>query len=476
MTNIRKNGSVAIWWIRRDLRLTDNPALQAALNHAEQVVPLFILDPALLQSPYNSAKRTAFLFHGLRALDADLQKRSSRLIVRKGEPIAELSALCNELQEAQIFAQRDYSLYAQKRDERAAQSLPITFTDGVAILPLRAVLKGDGTPYTVYTPYSRKWKASIQLGRSDILPAPTKLSTPASVSGLALPAPAEEVAAFPAGETPGKERLAAFLKGDSAPIFAYAVKRDRPDLEATSQLSPYLRFGMISPRLAALGAMEATNRAGGDKPRKGAQSWLDELIWRDFYISILAHYPAVLRGSFRQEYNQIQWLNNAEDFKAWQEGRTGYPFVDAAMRQMVAIGWMHNRARMVVASFLIKDLLIDWRWGERWFMQKLVDGDPAANNGGWQWSAGTGTDAAPYFRIFNPITQGKKFDPEGNYIRQWVPELAKVPGESIHEPWKMTPAQQKKAGCTMGSDYPLPMVDHGVARERTLAAYAAARG
>ncbi|HMR65059.1 MAG TPA: FAD-binding domain-containing protein, partial [Anaerolineae bacterium] len=199
-----------------------------------------------------------------------------------------------------------------------------------------------------------------------------------------------------------------------------------------------------------------------------ADTFLNEIIWREFYQSILYHFPRVRRYSFREKYDALVWLNNRADFQAWCDGQTGYPVIDAAMRQLVSSGWMHNRARMIVASFLLKDLLIDWRWGERFFMQHLVDGDPAANNGGWQWTAGTGTDAAPYFRVFNPISQSEKFDPEGNYIRRWVPELAKVPTAFIHQPWTMPDSVQKKSGCQLGQDYPHPIVDHQMARQRAL--------
>ncbi|MEZ4656835.1 MAG: deoxyribodipyrimidine photo-lyase [Caldilineaceae bacterium] len=476
MTTDQPHSPVAIWWIRRDLRLTDNPALQAALDYASQVIPLFILDPRLLNSSYNGPKRTAFLLAGLQALDDALRQRHSRLIVRQGEPLIELGRLCREVSGVHIFAQRDYAKYARQRDDAVAAELPITFTEGVAIRPVEAVRKDDGAPYTVYTPYSRKWKTLTQLSRSDILPAPTKFATPADAPTLDIPAPNEQLPNFVAGEIEGKKRLAHFLTGEAPPIFAYAEQRDRPDLDATAQLSPYLRFGMVSARLAALGAEEAMRRAPSAAARKSAQTWLDELIWRDFYLSILANFPTVQGASFRQNYDKIAWLNNEDDFAAWQEGRTGYPFVDAAMRQLAATGWMHNRARMVVASFLVKHLLIDWRWGERWFMQNLVDGDPAANNGGWQWSAGTGTDAAPYFRIFNPITQGEKFDPNGAYIRQWVTELANTPSKYIHEPWKMGRAEQVKAGCRIGADYPAPIVAHKMARQRALDTYKAALG
>jgi deoxyribodipyrimidine photo-lyase len=232
---------------------------------------------------------------------------------------------------------------------------------------------------------------------------------------------------------------------------------------------------MLSARQAVVSALSARDVASDEGSRKGAETWLNELIWREFYISILHHFPEVRGQSFRADLREIAWENDQEVFFAWCEGRTGYPVVDAAMRQLVQTGWLHNRARMIVASFLVKDLLVDWRRGERFFMQHLVDGDPAANNGGWQWTAGTGTDAAPYFRIFNPVLQGKKHDPEGTFVRRWLPELARVPTRFIHEPWQMPPEVQRDAGCIVGRDYPEPIVDHAWARDRVLAVYRRAR-
>jgi deoxyribodipyrimidine photo-lyase len=258
-------------------------------------------------------------------------------------------------------------------------------------------------------------------------------------------------------------------------VFRYAQHRNQLDLAGTSGLSPYLRFGMLSARQAVVAAHQAIAAAPNAQGRTGAETWLNELIWREFYNSIMAHFPRVRAGSFREHYNAIRWVNDPAAFAAWTQGRTGYPVVDAAMRELAQTGWMHNRARMIVASFLVKDLLVDWRWGERWFMQQLVDGDPAANNGGWQWTAGVGTDAAPYFRIFNPVLQGQKFDAPGQYIRRWVPELAYVPAKYIHTPWKMPAAVQQQAGCRLGQDYPHPLVDHRQARAATLTAYNEAR-
>ncbi len=470
--------SVAIWWIRRDLRLTDNQALATALAHGSQIVPAFIVDPQLLASPYGSDRRAAFLFGGLRALAAAIAERGGKLIVRHGEPATQLATLCRESGASAVYAERDYSPYATARDTSvaAALSVPLHLTDGLTARPMMAALKDDGTPYTVYTPYSRRWRQQVPLQRSDILPAPEQLPGPTSMASDDLPEPgAPSELSFVPGEGEAKQRLAAFVAGTDAPIYGYANYRNRPDLAGTAQLSPYLRFGMISARLAALAAYTAIERAPDADSRQSADTWLAELIWREFYISILHHFPHVRRGSFRPEYDAVAWQNDEAHFAAWCAGQTGYPIVDAAMRQLAATGWMHNRARMVAASFLVKDLLINWRWGERWFMRQLIDGDPAANNGGWQWTAGTGTDAAPYFRVFNPVTQGQKFDPDGAYVRRWVPELQRVPTKYLHEPWTMPRSEQTRAGCIIGSTYPAPIVDHAVARERILAAYAAVK-
>jgi deoxyribodipyrimidine photo-lyase len=278
-------------------------------------------------------------------------------------------------------------------------------------------------------------------------------------------------AAFPPGEAEAQRRLVRFTAGETAPIYAYGEGRNRLDQDGTSVLSPYLRFGMLSPREAAVRALQAMDRAPETAARNSAEVWLTELIWREFYLAVLYHFPSVLTTAFNPALRRIAWRTAPKDLEAWRAGRTGYPVVDAAMRQLTTTGWMHNRARMIVASFLVKDLLVDWRLGEEWFMDRLVDGDPAANNGGWQWTAGVGTDAAPYFRIFNPTLQGQRFDPEGRFIRRFVPELARVPEKLVHEPWRMTHAEQEAAGCVIGKDYPARIVDRPLVRDRTLAAY-----
>jgi deoxyribodipyrimidine photo-lyase len=461
-----------IWWVRRDLRLHENPALQAALQASDQVLPVFILDPKLLSSRYVGEKRRAFLFAGLQALKADLQAHGTDLVIRRGDPRQALSDLNREVGAVEIFAQEDFSPYARARDRRVGEELPLRLTPGEVVHHPRLVLKDDGTPYTVYTPFSKKWR-TLQL--PDLLPpVPDQIPAPAGV--LSEPVPGSDVSSLlPAGEQVALEMLRTFTHGENPPVFEYAETRNRVDLAGTSGLSPYLRFGMLSPRLAVQAAIEASQQARTKAAMKGAEVWLNELIWREFFVAILFHFPDVRQASFQKVYQQIEWANNEADFEAWCAGRTGFPLVDAAMRQLTQTGWMHNRARMVVASFLTKDLLIDWRWGEQWFMEHLIDGDPAANNGGWQWTAGTGTDAAPYFRIFSPISQSQKHDPDGAYIRHYVPELVGVPGAYIYEPWKMPPEVQSDANCIMGQDYPAPIVDRRWARERTLAAYKKAR-
>ncbi|MCB8989247.1 MAG: deoxyribodipyrimidine photo-lyase, partial [Ardenticatenaceae bacterium] len=467
----------AVWWIRRDLRLTDNTALTAALAAAPQVLPLFILDPALLASAYVGEKRLAFLWAGLRQLDADLRQRGSYLVMRQGEATAVFTQLQQEIEIGAIFAAEDFSPYARQRDTAVSNHFQLHLLPGVVVQHPTEVLKQDGLPYTVFTPFSKAWRQRPLPTPADLLPAPAHIPTPANVTSLPIPERPFLTTAIPfqAGETAAQQRLDQFT---ATRIGAYKQDRDFVALDGTSALSPYLRFGMLSARQAVVAALTAYRQAitaTTDADGKGPDTWLNELIWREFYVTILYHFPHVMRGSFRREYDAISWHNDAEEFAAWRSGQTGYPIVDAAMRQLQQSGWMHNRARMIVASFLVKDLLIDWRWGETWFMQQLIDGDPAANNGGWQWTAGTGTDAAPYFRIFNPVSQSQKFDPHGDYIRRWVPELRQVPGEFIHEPWLMSALAQKKSGCVIGQDYPRPIVDHKMARQRTLEAYKLAK-
>jgi deoxyribodipyrimidine photo-lyase len=452
----------ALWWIRRDLRLSDNPALSAALAHDKQVIPVFVLDPHLLAC--TPQRRQHFLFNGLHAINADLRQRGSDLTVRDGQPQAALQQLLAETGANAIFAEEDFTPYARQRDALVAEKLPLKLVAGQTVHHPRTVVKADGAPYTVYTPFSRTWKQLLPPALTP-LPAPAAFAPGPLIRSEEIPAaPAQPL--FPAGEAEALRRLSSFCQALTSPIYQYAATRNRLDLDGTSSLSPYLRFGMLSMRQAVCAALAAQRCAPDGDSAKAAETWLNELIWREFYIGILYHFPHVSKTSFNPALAHIPWRNAADDFDAWKAGRTGLPVVDAAMRQLAATGWMHNRARMIVASFLVKDLLINWQWGERWFMDNLLDGDPAANNGGWQWTAGTGTDAAPYFRIFNAVLQSRKFDPAGDYIRRWLPELSHLPADSVHAPWEKN---------IMVPGYPShPIVDHATARELTLQAYKAA--
>lgn len=476
--------SPIIHWFRRDLRLSDNTALSAAARDSgSPVIPVFILDDRLLKGRFVGAARVRFMLESLRALDAALRERGSALIFRHGDPQHELLDLLKVSGAAGVYWNRDYSPYAIERDTKIKQALKDegytarSFKDAV-IFEMDEVVKDDGTPYTVFTPYARRWqqrRAETGIYITDI----PDLHRQRSTLPTAQPIPElhdlglhTDQQAIPGGEQHGQQLLSDFvdLRRNHA-IADYEQERNHPGLPSTSRLSAHLRLGTVSPRVCMNAALETEQRAGNPAAAAGAQSWGNELVWREFYVQILYHFPHVLRGTFRREYDALQWENDTDLFTAWCAGRTGYPIVDAAMRQLNTEAWMHNRSRMIVASFLTKDLLIDWRWGEQYFMRQLVDGDPAANNGGWQWAAGTGTDAQPYFRIFNPVSQGQKFDSDGDYVRRYVPELVRVPNRYIHEPWQMSADVERTAGVRIGTDYPHPIVDHKAQRERALELY-----
>mgnify|MGYP005841664647 CR=1 FL=1 len=472
-----------IWWLRRDLRLNDNAALHYALMRAEYVLPVFILDTALLSAERLHGARMAWLFDALRAIDGSLRAHGSRLIVREGAPDRALLSLCAESGAEGVVFNRDYSPYAVKRDsavQRALRERGLIAHDCADLLihEPHEVLSKSGKPYDVYSPFRRAWEALPKPEPFILTPElRAKLRLSAEFAALpSLPIPVgEQPAPQPIGvptEAEAQRRLAQFI---AAPIYRYHERRDLMAEDGTSALSPYLRFGMISARTCYHAARQARAAATDESARKGVDVWVNEIVWREFYYQVLARYPHSVRHNFRPAYDAVQWEDDPAHLAAWREARTGYPVVDAALRQLRHTGWMHNRSRMIVASFLCKDLLCDWRHGERFFMQHLLDGDVANNVGGWQWTAGTGTDAAPYFRIFNPVAQSEKFDPEGNYIRRWLPELAKLPAKFIHAPFSMSAAEQQHFGVVIGRDYPPPIVDHGAQREKALRMYGAAK-
>jgi deoxyribodipyrimidine photo-lyase len=455
---------IAIHWFRNDLRLADNRGLRAAARSRALVV-VFVFDPALLRASRDSGPRVRFLLDCLAQLRAELERRGSRLIVRLGDPVRELPRLARELGAARVGWNRDVSPYARARDVRVRRVLE---RDGVRVEEHKdrgvfepgEVAKADGSAYSVYGPYRRAWLRRLASDPQEPARAPRLPPMPRGVESDALELPAKLAPrADPARIPPGGERAAlrrmrAFLGG---PVRDYAKGRDLPARDGTSRLSPYLRFGAISIRTCLAAARELA----AEEPRAaaGARRWIDELIWRDFYAQILWEHPRVLHASFRPKYDALVWDGEQRWLEAWRSGRTGFPIVDAGMRQLAQTGWMHNRARMIAASFLVKDLAIDWRRGERHFFERLVDGDPASNNGGWQWCAGTGTDAQPFFRIFNPTSQGERFDPDGDYVRRWVPELRALRGRAVHRPWEDPDAVP---------DYPGPIVDHAQRRELAL--------
>ena len=430
-----------IHWFRRDLRVSDNVALSEAARRAERVVPDFIFEDAFHSGPDVGAARLAFLLQSVEALRKNLRELGHELLVRCGKSEALLPALCREVGAQAVFANKRYEPYTQRRDERITGTLLSAgfgfelFKDAV-IWEEVEVLTQQGKPYTVFTPYSKAWK-------SKTIPAPRPRLERITEKGPvlksdALPASTDEVG-HPLKQTipPGGERAALELlrKFMAGPVYEYGGNRNFPAIDGTSRLSPHLRAGTIGIRTILTELKKARSRATPSQ-QPSCDVFLNELIWREFYLQVLHNFPHVIKGAFRPEYDRLQWSDNPEHFAAWCEGRTGYPIVDAAMRCLNATGTMHNRLRMIVAMFLTKDLLIHWQRGERYFMKQLVDGDVAANNGGWQWSAGTGTDAAPYFRIFNPVSQGEKFDPEGIFVRRWVPELADFPEDIIQQPWE----------------------------------------
>ncbi|MBS0854608.1 MULTISPECIES: deoxyribodipyrimidine photo-lyase [unclassified Tatumella] len=468
-----------IVWLRADLRLHDNPALYAACQDPQaRVIALYIATPGQWQQHDVSGRQLEFIRDGLKLLSEELSALRIPLLYASADSFTDsvscLTTLCIKHQATQLFYNYQYELNEQRRDRLAEQQLSASgiicegFHDGT-LLPPGSVLTGKGTMYNVYTPFSKALLKVLNTELPECYPSPAVREYPADLAGDEIPCLSPDSQQydrklFPPGHRAALQRLRSFSQDK---IRDYHRLRDFPEQPATSGLSPYLATGQISARQCLRRIVHDHPRAlsGGDEG-----SWLNEIFWREFYRHLLVAYPQLCRHQpFTDWTRNIRWQQNDVQFTAWQQGSTGFPIVDAAMRQLQETGWMHNRLRMIVASFLVKDLLIDWRQGERYFMSQLLDGDLAANNGGWQWAASTGTDAAPYFRIFNPRLQGERFDPQGDFIRRWLPELAGIPGKAIHDPHEWA----KKNRVTLA--YPLPIVDHKQARQTTLQAFETAR-
>lgn len=450
-------------WFRRDLRLSDNPAWDAATASADQVVALFVVDPRPVAQA--GGRRRDLLAAHLAALDAELRARGGGLLVRRGRPVDVVAEVVAATGAAEVHLNGDVSAYSVGRDAAVARSLgaevPLHTHWGTLLrAPGTVRSAGTGQVHKVFTPFWKAW-ADTPL---DPWPVPGD-GSPWLPEGLGedLPVPSGEPV-MAGGEQAAHERLSAWLDE----VDGYPDRRDQPaDSTGTSHLSADLRFGTLSPRHVA-------EVVGGST--KGRAAFVRQLAWREWYAHLLAERPALARHAMKPEMDRIEWRNDPDELAAWQEGRTGYPVVDAGMRELAATGWMHNRVRMIAASFLVKDLLVDWKLGEAHFRRELVDFEVSQNVGNWQWVAGTGPDSSPYFRIFNPVMQGRKFDATGEYVRKWVPELAGLPDKVLHAPWEAGPLELAAAGVELGTTYPEPMVDHSFARERTLAAYSLARG
>jgi len=463
----------ALVWFRRDLRSRDHAALAAALRDARRVYCAFVFDRDILDALQDhSDRRVEFIWESVQALHSALALHGGGLIVLHDHAREAVASLAVELGVAAVYVNRDYEPDAIARDADVARRLGVR---GIDFRPMKdqvifepeEIRTRDGQPYAVYTPYKNAWLKALR----DVHTRPQEvdLASGRLVAPAGRELPSLEAIGFartnlrdlplPTGMA-GADQLWDDFRGR---IGGYAQRRDFPAANAPSYLSVHLRFGTISIRQLV--------REVAQRSDEGARAWLSELIWREFYFMVLYYHPRVVSAAFRHEFDAIRFPGSKEHFDAWCSGRTGYPLVDAAMHQLDTTGYMHNRLRMVTASFLVKDLHVDWRLGERYFARKLNDYDLAANNGGWQWAASTGCDAQPYFRIFNPITQSERFDPGGAFIRRYLPVLARVPTARIHAPWRMSEGEQREAGVIIGHDYPAPLVDHEAARRLTLALF-----
>lgn len=462
----------SVVWFTRDLRLADNPALHAATEEARAVVPVFIMPPASAgtgSGPDRPTAADAWLAASLTSLDASLRERGSCLTIRIGQPAEELARVCARTNATRVYCcsaadPAGRRLQAEVSEELRRQGVALLCTENAGFaVPPGAVRNSQGGPYRVFTPYHSAWRT--MLSRAHTLRAPDRLNPPASQpSGEPLPRVAtpcpELMTVWTPGEAGAHERLEHFERGT---VERYAAEHDLMALDSTSRLSPHLAFGEITPR-------QIMRSLGSD-----AEAFVRQLAWREFAYSTLAAFPDLEHRSLRPEFDRMPWGNDHAAVEAWAAGETGVPIVDAGMRQLAATGWMHNRARMICASWLTKDLLADWRVGQAHFARLLADADPALNAFNWQWVAGSGADAAPYFRIMNPVTQATRFDADGAFVRRWVPELERLAAPWVHRPWQAPEDVLTGAGITLGREYPSPAIDHPAARARALDAYASIR-
>jgi len=461
--------SVSIAWFRRDLRLTDNPALAAAAG-ADEILPVFCFEAGLTGGRHRSANRNAYLLASLRELADGLRSAGAPLNFRHGDPATEIPRLASECGAAEVHVNRDHTAHARSRDGRVAAALEksgaaLVGHEGIACADPNAIRTTDDRPFRVFTPYFRAW---LDAPRRDPAPRPRRLVAPGGISvgrppskaDLGIDISAERVAAA-AG--PGERKGRKLLRRAIERAGAYAEIRDLPGLDETTRLSPPLHFGTIS-------ALEL-ERALARMRSNGAKALRRQLAWRDFWLNVIGQRPANRHEEFDPRFRGMSWRDDAESLEAWKRGETGVPWIDAGMRQLLAEGWMHNRLRMATASYLTKNLLIDWRAGEAHFMHHLLDGDESQNNGNWQWAASVGADPQPWFRVFNPVRQQSRFDPDGIYARRWVAEIRELPDEHLAAPWRAPAAVQEAAGCVIGRDYPEPLVDLGESRREAISRF-----
>lgn len=472
---------LSLIWFRNDLRLKYNRVIQAIFDNRDKVIPIFILDDKILRDKNTSPLRISFLIESLINLDQNLRKYNSSLIVFRGNPIFVFQKILQKNIQIHLYHSKDYTNFAKKRDEEIQKLIfdnkgKVNAIKNLVIFDEEdKLLNQNNNPFKVFTPFRKAWLEKLEKNKN-ILDFNYQLNEIFDIHNEII----QQLLNF--DEVISLKELKSliiknkFINGgeDEAQliwqkfkeekIYNYHIHRNFLDIDGTSKLSAHLKFGTISP-------FEIVKFCLNNKDNEGAKTFLSEIIWREFYKYINMYFPYVETGNFNTQFDNIQWEFDKDMFIKWCEGKTGFPIIDACMRCLNETGWMHNRGRMIVGSFLCKDMHIDWRKGEEYFKQKLIDWDKTANNGGWQWVAGTGTDASPYFRIFNPFLQSKKFDPKGNFIRQFVPELKDLPQEFIHEPHKMSLEEQKKHNCILGKDYPFPILDHELERKKALEIY-----